>query len=302
MKVGKKLFKRFAAFLLLTVAIVSALSLTACGKPAKKSVQFDILSFNIRVENSSDTGTKNWSKRKSHVIDYIKESDANVVCLQELAKTQSTDIIAGLEGSYNVVYYERENSSNPEGLAVCYDDSFELVKQDRFWLSETPDEVSKGWGASYYRICVNLLLKHVETGVYLNVFDLHLDNVSEEARVNGMKLVIDRAEAAGYPYLIAGDCNDVKDSSFHEVVVEKALDCQAEALSSTTEGVTYHDWGKPIEKLTNKSAIDFCFVSKTVKPIIFEIKQETVSENFYYSDHYAILSVISVEYLEQKTK
>lgn len=296
MKNRKKLLIKLASFLLATFAIVSSLSLTACKKNDKKSAQYDILSFNIRVQTSDDKGSKNWSNRKNHVVNYLKESGADVICLQEVTKEQARDLTKGLEGAYTVVYYERENSSNPEGLAVCYDDGFELIEQIRFWLSETPDQLSKGWGASYYRICVNLLLKDISNGVYLNVYDVHLDHQVEAARVNGLKLVVERAEASEYPAVIAGDFNSVKDTEWYNELSKKMIDCQANAVTTTLEGVTYHNWGTPIESLKSKSAIDFCFVSRDVTPIIFEIKEDTVSKNAYYSDHYAILSVISVEY------
>lgn len=293
--------KKFTRFIVTVVAFVLALStgiaLVGCGIKGdeKEKTYFNVMSFNIRVQTDDDKGVKNWSNRRTHIYEYLKESNADVICMQEVTQSQAEDLQNGLDGTYEVVYYARENSGNPEGLAVCYNNAeFDLVEKNMFWLSETPDKMSKGWGANYYRICVNLLLKHKETGVYLDVYDVHLDHQVELARVNGLKLIMEKATAKGYPTVVAGDFNTVKESECYETISEKMYDCQATA-SSSDDGVTYHNWGKSVDELKSKSAIDFCFVSKDITPIEFDIMQDTVSGGVYYSDHYAISSYIAVE-------
>lgn len=293
----KGLTKKVTIFLLVLLSVVCSLGFTGCGKRKAERIDFEVMSFNIRIKTNDDKDAKNWSNRKAPLIQYLIDKDVDVICMQEVGKTQASDLTKGLDGYYHVVYCARD-TSNDEGLAICYSDDFELVEQDLFWLSETPEVMSKGWGANYYRICLNLLLKHKTTGVYLDVYDVHLDHEVEEARVNGLNLVIERSTEKGYPTIVAGDFNTDNASSCYTAISEKMYDCQAEALVSD-EGVTYHNWGKDVSELNKKTAIDFCFVSKDISPLEFDILEDKVSKNAYYSDHYAILSTIRVEYFPE---
>lgn len=288
--------KKWGKVLLAAFMSVTTIAISACaGAPTDKTIGFQVMSFNIRVQTSDDKGDKNWSARCAPLVEYLEASEADVICLQEVTKEQAADVKEGLSGPYEVVYYERDNTANAEGLAICYTADFELENQSRFWLSETPEEMSKGWGTNYYRICVNLLLRHRETGAYLDVYNVHLDHQSEDARVNGLKLIMERATKKGYPTVVMGDFNSVKDSACYQAISAEMYDCQKES-DITDEGVTYHNWGKSIEELNSKTAIDFCFVSKNIEPLEFDIKQDTIAPSTYYSDHYAITSLFRVSY------
>ena len=45
-------------------------------------------------------------------------------------------------------------------------DLFDLVEEKHFWLSETPEQESKGWGAMYHRICTMVVLRHIACLLY----------------------------------------------------------------------------------------------------------------------------------------
>lgn len=299
--IGKKLR---SLVLLGAMLIAGAVALSGCElfgdrtpTPQKeKFVDFNVMSFNIRVKTADDKGVKNWSYRCDRVAEYLKENEADVICLQEVTKATAADLTTGLEGAYNVVFYSREEGANAEGLAICYTDDFSLEEESRFWLSETPEEMSKGWGANYYRICVNLLLKHKETGVCLDVYNVHLDHQVEAARVNGLKLIMEKATQKGHPTVVAGDFNTTKDSECFAEISKTMQSCQDKAYN-TDDGVTYHNWGAAEETLGQTTAIDFCFVSQDVSPLEFDILQDTIDKNVYYSDHYAISSIIEISYL-----
>lgn len=304
MKKSNKLLR--LASILLAVATVAtlALCLTACDNtPQTEELKLNVMSFNIRVETSNDTGIKNWSKRKQPLIKYVLDKSPDVICMQETTVTQASDIKKGLQDVYTTVFYRREtNNGNSEGLTICYKtDMFELQSQQMFWLSETPEEMSKGWGADYYRICVNTLLRHKQTGVVLDVYNVHLDHQVELARTNGLKLILQRMSDKGYPTVVMGDFNTTSDSECYDVIAEKMQDCQQTA-NFTDDGITYHNWGTPLNKLNSKTAIDFCFVSNNVLPWEFNIldgEENMFDTNGYYSDHYAISSVLYVKYTLQ---
>ena len=157
---------RFIVAICLTAAIL-CLCLTACGGELSAHDAllrndlpegYVLYSFNIRLETALEWGTR-WSERREQVAAYIDGSGADVLCLQEVKISQYEYLRDNLT-NYSVVWYGRDSSADTEGLAVLYIDEFEVERQTRFWLSETPDVQSVGWDAQYPRICVNVLLRH----------------------------------------------------------------------------------------------------------------------------------------------
>lgn len=159
----KILIKAFALITLLT-CLTSLLGATAVSNKTndgdnsvKLNASYEIMSFNIRTD--VDGGQRAWSYRGEYLMDYIREHGADVVALQEVKRSQFSSIKASLSDVYQMIYFERDTAADPEGLAILYSYEFELVKGDVFWLSETPDVMSKGWDADYHRICVHALLR-----------------------------------------------------------------------------------------------------------------------------------------------
>ena len=251
---------------------------------------FDATFMSFNILNDSTPGD-----RTTQVINYMLNSGVGVICMQEVEKEQYDMIEPGLVEKYETIWYTRDGA-NDQGLAIAYEKStWTLVESSRFWLSETPEVKSKGWGAKYYRICVNALLEHQETGARVNVFNVHLDNVSEDARVNGLKLVLEKASQSQYPIFVCGDFNARINSDTYNVISQTLQDAQQTASVSDI-GRTYHN-GFQYDDY-DSTAIDFCFFSKEV----FEISEFSIcrdrrmDNNSYLSDHYPIKTALKFIY------
>ena len=247
-----------------------------------------VMSFNIRQDAFIDTGVKDWDYRASYVVNHIKDKNPHLICFQEVKKSQINDLQESLSDVYNFIYYDRGDG---EGLALAYNKDYTLQEQGMYWLSETPDVQSKGFGANYYRICVYMVVEKTSTSEKFLVSNVHLDHIVPKARINGIKLVLERMEKYEMAKIVCGDfnCNDT-DTCYMEIA-NKMQDSQKVA-KSTEEGYTYHEWGNPKQK----KAIDFCFVSSDYEVNNFEIFNEHAvndeQKEVYYSDHYAIMSKI----------
>ena len=278
------------------VAAIVALSLfSACGDDAplptndrellafKSEGEYTVWSFNIRLKTAFEYGTR-WDERKADVVEYIDTSGADVLCLQEVTKAQYDDLEASLK-NYGIIWYPRDGGSNAEGLAILFSDDFTATNEERFWLSETPDVQSKGWGAAYPRICVHATLKHT-SGDILDVYNVHLDHMSNNARINGIKLVVERAFAAGGNAVVAGDFNADTESDCYAAISESFTD--AAHASDSQSGYTYNDWG--IVDHYGDSPIDHIFLSENLTPKVFRVLYDHIGgvDGEYYSDHYAI--------------
>lgn len=272
-----------------------------CGeKRINEDATLTLMSFNIRLNNSGD-GNNAWSNRKANVINYINSTDFDVMCLQEVVTSQYNDIKAGLASKYTIIHYERQGAGS-EGLAIIYNnETFDLIEQNRFWLSATPELQSLGWGASYYRICVNLLLEHKETGAKLDVYNVHLDHQVETARINGINLILERAARKGYPLVLAGDFNCTNTTETHATANAALRDCQEEA-TTTEYGITFQGFNR-VENTDEGDAIDFIFVDEAnMTPLTFEIFDEYPSDTEFYSDHFAIKSKVMLSVNESTKK
>lgn len=265
------------------------------GKTDGQMIDMKLMSFNIRYQNDNDTGVKNWSNRREAVAEFIATSGVDVICMQEVMPVQYDDLKKALSDKYELLFFG-SNGSTSQANVIGFDKTkWSLIETDLFWLSETPDIPSKGWGASNYRICCFAKLVHIQTSSELNVYNVHLDHkeTTELARVNGIQLVLDRISARGGPTYLGGDFNCYSNSDAYKKAAAAMNDSMVTS-PVTDSGDTYQNWGK-----TSKgSPIDFNFFSKEhFETLTFEICRDKWGENNenYLSDHYAIKSTVKLK-------
>ena len=256
------------------------------------TVDINLMTFNIRT--GIDGGIKAWDSRKAALLKMVLDANPSVACFQEVQSTQADDLEEVLgAASYEVRYIQGD------GTVIAYKiDDWEKISESRFWLSETPDTPSKGWGAQYSRTCINILLKHKTTGQYLNVFGTHLD-FNTTAKVNSVKLIMERIaaanEAAGmlYPTFIAGDFNDGLGAEAYNEASTQYRDPRYYAPITDFYTTCAH-WGTADDTSTG-GIIDHIFVSPehfiNNELTVIRTRDET---GFYPSDHFAVVAKVSL--------
>ena len=261
----------------------------------------NIMSFNIRNENTSDKGNTNWSVRGKYVEEFIANSGMDIIAFQEVKFTQYYDLAKGLEGQYNFFFAPREVSKNPEGLMIAYNNDFELVEKEMFWLSPTPDTYGYGYDKQYRRISANTLLR-TKNGAYIDVYSAHLglntsvEGEGETIRTNELKTIIERRKDTNYPKVIMGDFNTHRTGSAWAYIDELMIDCQMEA-PETDMVATFNGWDKA--NATGTTMIDYIFVSDEMSPKKFDVHQEMFELDGtlnLYSDHYAVEATVDLSY------
>lgn len=292
-KIATNFLALFLAFVTISALAMPVIAMTESPDydAAELSDEIDVMTFNIRTD--VDGGDKAWSYRGSFLMDHIRDYGADVVCLQEVKRSQFNSIKANLSDKYQMVYFERDAASDPEGLAILFTYEFDLLESEVFWLSETPDVMSKGWDADYHRICVRALLCSCY-GVYLNVFNTHLEWAGETARNKGLELIMHRAESVDYPTVICGDFNAVAGSDTYKIISQSFYD-SAKYANKTDDGWTAHDWGLFDPEWSKP--IDFIFTTADLRAIEYDILQDQISDGVYYSDHYAVTSKLKYNYI-----
>ncbi len=264
-------------------------------------IGYNFMSFNIRTIATETNAINNWDNRKAAVVDFMNNSDADVIGLQEVRQTQFTYIEANLASNYDALYFPRESGTNPEGLAFVYDKTaFDVVSSEKYWLSETPDTQSKGWGESYYRIAAVLLLQHKATGEYVKAINTHGPLV-DEACLNAYNLIMERSVTDDCFTFLCGDFNATPDSDPYNAVATELQDCRVTAATSANrDHITHTGWGTYVDGETPNHIIDYCFVSKgkNVEVLTYTVRTDKWGDNNtnYLSDHYAVQTTVRVRY------
>ena len=255
------------------------------------SEDITIMSYNLRYWNPLDLGKKSWFYRAPLMIEDLEEQAPVIIGFQEVTRWHYKYLVKCLPQYDSTITY-RDDTLFAEGCPIFYHtDRFTLVDQGSFWLSETPEVMSKDWGSSHYRVCGYVILTDKQTGENFVVFNTHLDHVSDEARINGIQVVLDKiAEFGGYPSLIMGDFNALEGSETYISVTEHFNDAMYVAEESDP-GYTYQNWGN----LDNADRIDYFMLSKTgFKVNRYEVL-DGVRDGVYTSDHCPIVLNVTLE-------
>ncbi len=244
-----------------------------------------VMSANLRCLNPQDLGKKNWFYRADLVLENIKNQLPTVIGFQEATKWQYSYLCKALSGYDSVITY-RDDSPFSEGCPIFYrTDLYDLIDKGSFWLSETPEVKSRDWDSKCYRICSYVILADKGTQKQFVVFNTHLDHVSDEARINGIGVVLDKiAQFGGLPSMIMGDFNATEDSETYRSATENFLDAKYQTENAVS-GATYQNWGTELDR----EPIDYFMISKTGFTVNSYKVVDTTYDGVYPSDHFPIL-------------
>lgn len=186
-----------------------AAALLALPGPAVADLSLDVMTFNIRYGTAHDR-QNNWPNRQDMVVNMLRHYDADIIGTQELLPFQA-DYITHWLPEYRWFGAPRNHEQLPERSAILYKWR-ELVPMESgtFWLSETPTVfASTSWNTSVARVATWARFHHLETGTTFFVYNTHLDHISQDARLNGTRVILEHAKehAADHPVVFMGDFN-----------------------------------------------------------------------------------------------
>lgn len=271
---------------ILIIAALAALmpSFLSCNK----ADDIKVMSFNVRY-GKADDGQNSWENRKTAVAAMLNDQAPAVFGIQEALDFQLSYITENCP-QYAFVGVGREDGvSLGEHMSVFYDTNLiELEDWGTYWLSETPDTVSKGWDAQCYRTATWTLLKVKETGRQFYFVNTHLDHVGVEARKNGLALIVDRISAMnpdGFPMLLTGDFNVTPDNPCL-VELDKIMKSARVFAEDSDDTPSYNGWGEP------KAVIDYIYYSGFGKCTDFKVVTNSYAEKPYVSDHFPVVATL----------
>lgn len=246
-----------------------------------------VMSANLRCFNPQDIGKKSWFYRADLILKNIEAKAPSIIGFQEATKWQYAYLCKSLPGYDSVITY-RDNSPFSEGCPIFYDtERYALQDKGSFWLSETPDVMSKDWDSKCYRVCSYVILEEKASGRQFVVFNTHLDHVSDEARINGIGVVLDKIQQfGGLPSMIMGDFNAEEDSETYRSATENFSDAKYQTENAVgLHSATYQNWGESLDR----NPIDYFMISKTGFTVEKYEVVDTTYDGVYPSDHFPIL-------------
>lgn len=278
-------------FLSLVIAVVAAVAFVSCREKQSPD-EMTVMSYNIRL-GVADDGDNSWENRKDAAVAMLCGQMPDIFGVQEAYQFQA-DYITDCIPQYKWVGVGREDgglNGNVSGeiMAIFYNsDKIDLDRWGTYWLSETPDTVSKGWDAACRRTATWALLKHKVSGKPFYYVNTHLDHVGRLAQHNGLQLVVDSIKAMnpeGYPMVLTGDFNVQPCDSVLIDIDKLMLSARREAPETDTLE-TYHDWN-----YNSHYVIDHIYYSGFKNCLKFKVLRNKYLGRDV-SDHYPVVAVL----------
>ncbi|MEO5945470.1 MAG: endonuclease/exonuclease/phosphatase family protein [Chitinophagaceae bacterium] len=257
--------------------------------------EIKVMSYNIRLDVASD-GENRWNVRKDKVAGLMNYYEADFIGGQEVTHKQLVYLVENLNG-YSYIGVGRDDGKEAgEYSCIFYKkDKFDVVQQSTFWLSPTPDSISKGWDAAIVRVCTYGLFKNKKTKQLFWVFNTHFDHIGKTARLESSKLIVQKIKELNnknYPVVLSGDFNSKPNEQPAEYMVANMQNSRSIAKQVFGPEDTWNGF-KFNQKLDG--CIDYIFVAEDKRVIVTKFATLTDSYDMKYpSDHLPILATIMI--------
>lgn len=286
------------------------MALTSCsgsdgpedGPGTGEPYYMNIMQFNLRYVNDSDTGDTHWTKRKNAVKAMVEDQRPDVISLNEARTTQRTDLKTLLP-QYTLLEVPNTGTSSGGNVNMMYlKDKFDLLASQSFYLSATPNKPSYTWDSTQkqYHVCLWAHLRDKNTKNSFYVFATHYNlgasDVDVIAKTNSTNLILSKIDEitgndSGAPVYVLGDMNaSIEANDSRSVSLKPYLDngfknARASALS-TDDIVSYNGFSD--KERDQKSNIDFIFY-KNVTGMSFKTVTQSYAGIKYVSDHWPVI-------------
>lgn len=272
----------------LLTALLAGLLLGACTTPRQEPLK--VISYNIRL-GVADDGPHSWPYRRSATLEMIDREQPDLLGIQEGLIDQVRYIEAHCTGYGRLGVGRDDGAEGGELMALFYRrDRFELLDHGDFWLSETPDTVSRGWDAACNRTVTWGRFRDRRTGRTICYFNTHLDHIGDTARAESIRLIAARIGALapqGAAVVLGGDFNSPTEAPLFRPL-DALLRSARDASPLTDRKSTFTDYGRA----TEPHLLDHLYFAN-VAPISFR----TLDGDYgvpYISDHYPIEAVFDL--------
>lgn len=273
-----------------------------------------VMTFNIRYA-SGDKGEHAWANRRDAVAECIVAADPDIIGLQEVEAVQADWLRERFPAHAFHGVGRFDGVRKGEFAPILYRAArYRVLDAGHFWISETPDiPGSKSWNTACERMASWVRLLDRTTQSPIAVINTHLDHVSEEARLQGVRMVREKAEelsrgadGRACPVIVTGDFNtsaggplgiylrgDISRSA-SQLTLRDAY--RIHDPSDDNDEATFNNW-KPQE---SGDRIDWIFATPSFDVVTAAIDRR-MPNGVMPSDHYPVSAVLRVRSIGSPT-
>jgi endonuclease/exonuclease/phosphatase family metal-dependent hydrolase len=241
----------------------------------------------------SGTGEKSPENRTDEVVATIRNADPDSFGVEEADEAWLKRLSDAMP-EYSYAGHGRDKDLGGEASAVFYkNEKYELVSEETFWLSKTPEKPSTGWDAWINRICTVAVLRDKETGFTYAHFNAHFDHMGVLARLESVSVVTDKMSRIcnTFPIVFTGDLNDHEGDDMYNRVLEAGFRDTKHLAETADDKPTYHGYS---DLLTKEKPIDFIFVNAMATNVSTYKVDTTKYDGEYASDHHPVISEMTL--------
>ena len=243
---------------------------------------------------------KDSETRVTGIANTIRDNEIDSIGLQEATPYWMEALNNELKDEYSYVGVGSNtakdcigNTDNEdEFTAIFYLKSkFNVVDWGYFWLSETPQTPSYGWGSAYRRICTWVILENKHTNTQYVHINTHFDNASSEARRNSIGMILDKVkEFKDLPVVFTGDLNFIEISRGYKDITADVLKDTKVLAKDTMDSQTYHGADPNAYK---GYVLDYILINDGFTALKYKVVKKRYN-NRYISDHHAVVTKLEV--------
>ncbi|KQO79893.1 hypothetical protein ASF17_14510 [Frigoribacterium sp. Leaf263] len=186
-----------------------------------------VMTFNLRrrLPALRPGGPDRWSRRAPLVARLLESESPAVLAVQEVMPDQSAELAAMLGDRYTAIGSGRDRRRGDERVEIHVDAERSSVLSSRiWWMSDRPDVPgSRGPGALFPRVVVQVELSDRATGARFHVIAVHVDPFSRRAGLDSARRLRAVVEGLDGPVVVLGDFNARDDSPSHDELTRGGL-------------------------------------------------------------------------------
>ena len=274
---------------------------TNLKKKKKNNFQYDINSFNIRYENYFEISLNNsWAARKATVMNTIFKYLPDVIGFQELRLNQKLFVEKNLP-LYQYIGRPRSPDYTDESNGILFNkQKFLLMDSGTFWLTETPNQVSKYESVYHYRICTWIKVFSYKFKDIIYFFNTHLEDghlfITFLQEVNLLKRIKEITKNEGNVFVF-GDFNGNDNSVWIQDVFKEGYKSFSDYFQDFRN--TYHNfsgiYNNPKWKVDHLFYQNFGNSNKHFVPLFYDVLTKKENGKFP-SDHFPLYAQFNLTY------
>lgn len=267
----------------LMVLFLFSLALSA----ANESIR--IMTFNIPMGNikpEEGNGQNTWENRCKAIQGYLKDVNPDLLGMQEPVNIELRNILSGMPGYAMVGMARDDGKERGEYTPIIYRLSrFRVLATGNYWLTNTPDVVSKVSGSTHNRIATWALFEDLQTGARFLYTNTHLSYDSPAVKFEQIKIMkthmkeLNDKYGTSLPHLLTGDFNmldhDPDDNNYNYVLNYQLM------MSDM--------WTSAQKRVNNggdrTGRIDYIYGTKNITSKYAQWDKRTLTDGYIMSDH-----------------